>query len=77
MAKKDGFGLVGKSVTGNYRGAVMHGTVKSVAKQGKTRATTEYNVKETGHTNKEGKKMPDKKLNVTRKRYGSSLREGK
>lgn len=71
-AKKNGFGLVGKSVTGNYRGAVMHGKVTSIAKQGTTRANTTFNVRETEHTNKKGGS-----LNVVRHRTGASLRVGK
>ena len=47
--KKNGFGLIGKSVTHPYRSGIGHGTVVGIAKQGKTRATTMFKVRQHDH----------------------------
>lgn len=46
---KNGFGLVGSKVHYNYRSAVGHGTISGIAKQGKSRDTTEFKVKQADH----------------------------
>ena len=52
------FGLVGKHVGFGYRGAHPQGNVTGVYKQGKTRATTEFNVMPRAKDRHPGEKLP-------------------
>lgn len=55
---RNGFGEVGKEVAFRYRSAHPHGKVTGVAKQGKTKDTTMFNVMPDAKDRHPGEKLP-------------------